>query len=353
MSDIFKNRMVVKALEEMNHRFINGVWSRGRVNALTVLGENEIVHMGSQNCTAGLRGTKLDKPKEMTYLLSALMDVSVDHPVEYLHWLANESAYSSAFISKNSEEMVEKGVAIFDVNIPSNIMVGAIIATRCVHESTYVANLWFDLIKAGVSGSMAFLYAHSLKPQNGKSGLVVDKHDNSHQSLSTSGTDASYIKSFLSSSPQFVNQSYKESNTYGSIYRTWGDSGAAYNKEPWLINYLKANLKSTKDTNVNNPFAKAMPKKAPDAIGYNEGIARLVELEPMIRKELEGVELTASKEKIKKAVAEAMPEMPRAVAPRPVMNFDVLRQGVENVPQPDMAEAMQRAWDEPQADNGG
>lgn len=83
--------------------------------------------------------------------------------LKYLEWLMNHSVYSECFVTKSGMEAVLSGI-ILRTNIPANLLVAALIATRYPWEHSLTFYFyWCQLVKRGVDKSLAFLAAHCVK----------------------------------------------------------------------------------------------------------------------------------------------------------------------------------------------
>lgn len=108
----------------------------------------------------------IDTPK---VLFSQVQDNVVDweHIRPYFEWLFNYSPFAPCFITKGARRALNERVIAFDPEQPSNLIGGALIASRLGTER-YTASyriagkllMWHRLVELGVHPSLAFTLSH-------------------------------------------------------------------------------------------------------------------------------------------------------------------------------------------------
>lgn len=121
-------------------------------------------------CHASMNGNYHQHPDapDPKALLSQVQKEVVDiaHVRTFYEWLFNFSPFSPAFISRDGEATIKRGVVVVDPNHPSNMVGGALIATRFGTERYQLTNkvagrclIWNRLVDLGVHPSLAFTLA--------------------------------------------------------------------------------------------------------------------------------------------------------------------------------------------------
>lgn len=81
----------------------------------------------------------------------------------YIDWLVKESPFAGVFLSKNSRLIMQWG-AVIDWSVHKGLAFGACIATRATWEHAKHMLLWWELVKAGVDKTYAYLVAFGHHP---------------------------------------------------------------------------------------------------------------------------------------------------------------------------------------------
>lgn len=83
----------------------------------------------------------------------------------YIDWLVNESPFATVFLSKKPRLIMQWG-AIVDWKVHKGLAFGACIATRATWEHANHMILWWELVKAGVNRTYAYLVAFGHTPSH-------------------------------------------------------------------------------------------------------------------------------------------------------------------------------------------
>lgn len=142
----------------------------------------------------------------------------------YTDWLLGKSPYKSVFV----ENRLEKGAEYFTcrANVPSNLLVGGLIAYRAIREYPDIVVAWHELVVAGGDPNLSFLIAHAL-PGIGESDLTTNciREGGHHQAVCSSLTTRQGAKAFcegdLSSVHLLQNYSDKDGRVYRDVQKTW------------------------------------------------------------------------------------------------------------------------------------
>lgn len=167
------------------------------------------------------------KAKKM-YLISSLQNFHPDLDKAaidpYMTWLVNDSPYADVFVVKDIEE-IKKYNWVMRLNVPSNLLLGACIATRFLSEK-YQSNhmpsrskLWLRFIKAGLTPSQAFLAIFSFKEtEEGVSAqIMADGHTPINANFGWT-----MVENFLNKRMHCPTENYDVTFCYDKVNNLWG-----------------------------------------------------------------------------------------------------------------------------------
>ena len=128
-------------------------------------GEREDYQYVAGPCHIGLAMQAATKPTAVVSLInySRIKEERhrVGYTIPYYRWLLNDSIYRDCFVTKSPIEAIHKGV-ICHTDVPSNLLLGALIATRYPWEyAGQQFKTWCELYSRGVNPSMAFIVCHA------------------------------------------------------------------------------------------------------------------------------------------------------------------------------------------------
>lgn len=122
----------------------------------------------NQACHAGLNnqvyhGFPLDGESRVAVISTIQNNSLSDEDIRlFVDYLVNRSMYKNAFAGKDVDFIVEKGF-ICNTNVPSNLLAGALIASRRISEYDFVLTGWKKMVEVGVNEDAAFALAHVFK----------------------------------------------------------------------------------------------------------------------------------------------------------------------------------------------
>jgi hypothetical protein len=143
----------------------------------------------------------------------------------YLAWLFNKSAFKHVFLTKTPNYMNKGGWFVVRTDVPSNVMLAAIISARQTHErSAHIFLKWCDLVDAGVDPAVAYLvsfgFLHYTQPS-----LQTGSHHNDAQTVPYSYVTMDAAAAFLNGGfvgslrKTYAKSSLYKGNNEGSV---WG-----------------------------------------------------------------------------------------------------------------------------------
>lgn len=183
-----------------------------------------------------IRGLRwLKEEGSPAFVLSAVMTphktVKTADLLWFIHWLVNESNWKDVFLSKDAEDILDRGY-VARVDGPINFLVNALIATRFPTEKYCVGfdRRWLvfqELLAAGLNYNEAFLFAHIYNTVNQSSlyPITFSPLSTGHNSLRMSPFNKTYFNNFLRNRPQNLsNLVLSRSVGYesGTLTSVWG-----------------------------------------------------------------------------------------------------------------------------------
>lgn len=84
----------------------------------------------------------------------------VDMQRNHYDWLANRSPWSDSFISKDADEVMKTGWMVLQTSLPNNYVMGGLITTRNMWETTYIMSGMAQLVQEGCDENLAWLIAN-------------------------------------------------------------------------------------------------------------------------------------------------------------------------------------------------
>jgi len=146
------------------------------------------------------------------------------YTIPFYRWLLNESPYADVFITKNPRTAINLGI-ICRTDVPSNLLLGALTATRYGWERDRGGSRWMQvwggLRKRGVRESLAFVLCHHACLYNEELswGAGRDHHSCiSLEDMTVEGLKA-FVKSDLTNAVLFDPIKYRRSAL--GVFDTW------------------------------------------------------------------------------------------------------------------------------------
>ena len=144
---------------------------------------------------------------------------------KYLKWLFNRSPWAYTFY--NTDPPAEGEFVYSRTDVPSNLMVGGLIAFRAIYEYPHIIGHWSWLVRKGVNETYAFILAHSMSYQKKEIKCVLGSPDNHHAVAGISMSDKS-IKRFCKGKMAIANLNYVSGEAYSQVNGAWGAESTGY-----------------------------------------------------------------------------------------------------------------------------
>lgn len=249
---------------------------RGVVARYAIMQSDGTMTVSNNNaCHAGLGYRYKDKdPICVINELQVLKTPDETAALRFYEWMFNYSPYRSAFITKSPRKVLERDVFLATTEVPANIMVGGLMASRLATEYHSIG-VWDKLVKEGVHPNAAFALAHSMTTD--EKFKTVSMYDIGHTALYTPGErlDETFWN-FLRGKPLVVDDIYREKKSYDyNINKTWyGTPKRGQPKFPVtdLRKRLTTAMQKTKANKTTNPFA---PQATGNTFPFNEALEEI------------------------------------------------------------------------------
>jgi hypothetical protein len=146
---------------------------------------------------------------------------------KYLHWLLNDSPYKEVFLIKDAKEVMSGG-AYINIHLPSNMMMGGMIAYRMTTEWGDQVRMWETLVDGGVDANLSFVLANSFDET-----FKFSNYDNSHRAVPQTGGEETY-KNFMDDTTikENINELFSETFSYCRVFKVFSNSDYS----SWLRN---------------------------------------------------------------------------------------------------------------------
>lgn len=154
---------------------------------------------------------------------------------DFLDYVVNRSPYKDVFLIKDIDYIFKNGM-LCNVDVPDNLLAGALILVRSLWEWTYIPLHWKKLVLLGVNEDMALLAAHTVDGREGK--YMFNENDYSHKAIHPRGMSKEYITAFLKHEPKNPRENFRETKGYSNVQLLWGNV-----KEDFFKQYKPKNSK--------------------------------------------------------------------------------------------------------------
>ncbi len=144
--------------------------------------------------------------------------------MDYLHWLANESVFSSLFITKDPHEIFTIGT-IFNTNAPAQVLISAAISVRYVFEYRHIP-FAFQYFREHMSGEAALIFSHMIwKVEDGKSMKFRQDWGDNHTWASSGRFGIEALKNFVAKNTNYMDKLplFTKNTDYGDLTCPWYD----------------------------------------------------------------------------------------------------------------------------------
>lgn len=159
----------------------------------------------------------------------------------YLNWLLNESPLRYAFIDATVEEALADGVWV-RTDIPSNLMVAALIASRYCWVNYSIVERMYELNKAGLSANMSFIMSHMFYvTHEGECDVYAPAGYGAEEwVISPRHVDKELLTNFFNEEIKNTNSDFNVDSNYKGIFGLWsGDEDEKDSGEPSSVRMIK------------------------------------------------------------------------------------------------------------------
>jgi len=155
----------------------------------------------------------------------------IKYSTEYYSWLFNKSPWKDAFASKK----IIQGTIVVSCDVPSNYMLGALIASRVPWE-WHILKTWSKLVKEGIDPSFALMVSRFFPhPDESEEcnwyGLTGAEE---HWPICLADSGMSYMRNFCNSKQVHPLSKYSTSGTYGNVFALWGQTAIVKSIKAYL-----------------------------------------------------------------------------------------------------------------------
>lgn len=174
---------------------------------------------------------------------------------DYYDFLINRSPWSPCFEPINGEKAFKAGSCVLKVDVPANMLQGALISTRNTWEYPLNIGIWWELVQLGVEERLAFIACY-LVSRDGD-GVVPTDFRRDHIAIAPGSMDKRGVEAFLSGTPLFERGVYTSGDRSDGVIRAFeGEGTRIYGSFSEEFNDWGTETSGV----VMNPFAKAKPR---------------------------------------------------------------------------------------------
>jgi len=213
--------------------------------------------------------SRMSKYKGCSWIVSRIQDNGAagtrkfeSDLVQYYDWLFNESPWAKVFVTKSGQQAVDERWLVAQTDIPANMLIGALQASRIPTEYSNSMFVMNDLAKVGCPRNLGFLIGMCLAGGDKRSGSASwGDTTREHTCLSSNNLSATTMQNFIDGKAALPNKHYKVHTSYtlpNNVNHIWG---IRKDREDMLPDFLNKNFDA--DTILNgadtveslNPFA--------------------------------------------------------------------------------------------------
>lgn len=171
--------------------------------------------------------------------------------VRYCDWLFNRSPWAECFKYKGAANAWKEKSCVLRVDVPANLLQGALISTRNTWEFPEHINLWHKLVtKYGVDEHIAFLAVYFVSI-SGESVVPSGCHRD-HIAVSTRKMTEQGARAFLFNAPLYKRGAYNKNGNYEGVLKAFEGQGTE------IFDKFREDFnKYGKEGVAKNPFGKA------------------------------------------------------------------------------------------------
>jgi len=149
--------------------------------------------------------------------------ITLEQGVAWLDFLANESAYANAFISKDATRMWDERVAYFYSDQPANYVVGAMVQVRQAWEYCRIVHTFTFLEKRlpNISKNFILYLSHIFEVDESNGSTVFNTLSSGHVALSAKGMTLGTVKNFVNGVVTQPRGPLNSSANYQGITSIW------------------------------------------------------------------------------------------------------------------------------------
>lgn len=290
----FKPGGVKPHLDAKTGELSNASVKRGRNSVTTcavLFDTGRILHVDNTACHAGLGAYSSSRIGAATpvAITNAVMNnqwLDKQDVISYLDWIANRSPFSSIFITKDAEKMIDEGM-IVDTHHPANVVVGALILARGCSEYVSICYTFNRLVEQGVNENLACVMAHTFGCSKGGKELYLQQgHYSGHVLFDRKGVECKgYIDNFVKGNLGNFMEKYSKCKHYDNITDLVKHKYPGRNIKNEIVKFINDWIKNNgqkkeKKLGVENPFAKNIGRNVEDVgktVAFDKGIVALAE----------------------------------------------------------------------------
>lgn len=166
---------------------------------------------------------------------------------KFYNWLIKRSVYSPFIVNSHYADAVERGL-ILRTNVPSNLMLQALILSRYPNEWPESVEAWNLMVDAGIDEDLAILLTSFIKKKG--EGWCYSTRTENHRAFSAYHINGSFVKNYLARRVTYALENYYIDTYYRNIFSLFTNEAEGRERymEPTKDMIIKAIPKDMKTT---------------------------------------------------------------------------------------------------------
>jgi len=284
-------KQVLKGIKEMKalglSKVVSSVWG-------AVWEDGEMIRCEHTHCFGASKQSQYLNAK---WIVSRIQDNGAagtykfeEDLVKFYDWLFNVSPWAKVFVTKCGKQAVKERWLVVHTEVPSNLMLGALMASRIPSESSNPMFVMNDLAELGVPQSLGFLIGQCLAGGDQRKGSAIWGDTTAeHRCISVSAMKKHEAQNFLTGQLDNPNMDYVNNTKYTqpfSVNSIWGSRGRGMSLPTFIERNFDAEalLNEVEEVTCLNPF-KITEVVSAGTVSYTDAIKAMGKFYPRIIEE--------------------------------------------------------------------
>lgn len=198
--------------------------------------------------------------------------------VHYFDWLFNDSPWNSIFVTKSGAQAWDERHLVVRTDVPSNLLIGGLMASRVVSESSNPMFVMYDMKDTNIPMNLAFLIGQCLLGGDMRRGTCKWGDTTAeHRAVGVGSMGQEAVLNFIDCYPSNCNSDHTVDTEYTSPYlvnEVWGLSDSNGSISGYIEREFDAEAILSEKEEIKlslNPF-KLVPEAPAGVVTYADAI---------------------------------------------------------------------------------